>query len=153
VNISTEGSRAEMIIAVAISKPERISNISDVFGKSFFFLLHNAADKSEVILSNPFASELGGGGIQSAKLLIENCADVLIVKQIGRNPFRFLSSAKIKIYQSAETTASDAIRHFAEGKLNMIGETNKDNSFGRKRKRSGKKFIDKKYVNDKKGNI
>lgn len=127
-----------MIIAVAIPKPERNSTLSDVFGKSFFFLLHNLADKSEVILSNPFASELDGAGIQSAKLLIENGVDVLIVRQIGRNPLRFLSSAKLKVYQSEETTASDAIRHFAEGKLTMIEETSKDNSFGRKRKRSGK---------------
>lgn len=127
-----------MIIAVAISKPERNSNLSDVFGKSFFFLIHNSADKSDLILSNPFASELGGAGIQSAKLLIENGVDVLIVRQIGRNPFRFISSAKIKVFQSEETTASDAIRDFAEGKLNMIEETNKDNSIGRKRKRSGK---------------
>lgn len=127
-----------MIIAVAISKPERNSNLSDVFGKSFFFLIHNSADKSDLILSNPFASELGGAGIQSAKLLIENGVDVLIVRQIGRNPFRFISSAKIKVFQSEETTASDAIRDFAEGKLNMIEEANKDNSIGRKRKRSGK---------------
>jgi predicted Fe-Mo cluster-binding NifX family protein len=129
-----------MKIAVAIVKPEKTSSLSDVFGRSNFFFLFNNSDNSEMILPNPFAKELGGAGIQSARFLIENEVDVVIVKKIGMNPFRFLTSANIKVYQCKEATADEAIRFFSEGKLLQIENVMEDSSFSRKRNRCGKRF-------------
>lgn len=142
-----------MKIAVAIVIPERISPLSDVFGRSNYFLIYNTSDNSANILPNPFAKELGGAGIQSARFLIENEADVVIVKKIGINPFRFFKSANIKVYQCKEGNAIEAIRLFTDGKLLPIENITEDFSFGRKRNRYGKKSMGEKYNNKKKGNI
>lgn len=131
------GNNNRMKIAVAIAKPEKTSPLSEVFGQSNYFLLYNTSDSSEDILPNPFVKELGGAGIQSARFLIENDVEVVIVKKIGMNPFRFLTSAKIKVYQCKEETSFEAIRLFTEGKLLLIENINKDIAFGRKRKRYG----------------
>ena len=147
------GNNNRMKIAVAIVKPEKSSLLSDLFGRSNYFLIFNTFKNSEEILSNPFAKELGGAGIQSARFLIENDVDVVIVKKIGINPFRFLASANIKVYQCNEATASETIRFFTEGKLLPIENVTEAFSFGRKRNRFGNKSLRKKYNNNKKGNI
>lgn len=140
-----------MKVAVAITKPEKTSPLSDVFGRSNYFLIYNTSDNSEDVLTNPFAQELGGAGIHSARFLIENEVDVVIVKKIGINPFRFLASANIKVYQCNEATAVKAMQLFTEDKLILIENTNGDIAFGRKRKRYGGNFLGKKYINNKKG--
>jgi predicted Fe-Mo cluster-binding NifX family protein len=142
-----------MRIAVTIVKPEKTSLLSEIFGRSDFFLIYNTSDNWEEFLPNPFAKELGGAGIQSARFLIENKIDSVIVKQIGKSPFRFLASANTKVYQCKEGTAAEAIRLFNEGKLILIENINGDIAFGRKRKRYGRKFFGKKYINNKKGKI
>jgi len=142
-----------MRIAITIVKAEKTSPLADVFGRSNYFLINNTSDNSENILPNPFAKELGGAGIQSARFLIENKVDVVIVKKIGMNSFRFLTSANIKVYKCKEGTSVEAIQLFSEGKLISIENINKDIAFGRKRKRYGGNFLDKKYIKNIKGKI
>lgn len=138
--LSETKSRIAGKVAVAIAKPEKVSPLSEVFGRSNYFLLYDTSDNSEEILPNPFVKELGGAGIQSARFLIENRVDVVIVKKIGMNPFRFLASANIKVYQCKEATADEAIQFFSEGKLLQIENMMDDSSFSRKRNRCGKRF-------------
>ncbi len=130
-----------MKIAVAIEKPEKSSPISEIFGRSKYFLIHNTKDETEDIISNPFINELGGAGIQSVRFLIEKNVDVVIVNDIGINPFRFLASANIKVYHHENTNANDAIRLLKEEKLVQIDLLNENFAFGRQRKRQGKYFI------------
>jgi len=140
-------------IAVTIERGENSSPLSEVFGRSNFFLVYNTADNLEEILRNPFASELGGAGIQSVQIMIENNVDVVIVKQMGINSLRFLNSANIKVYRCNEGTAADAIRHFQSGELTLIESINEDFSFGGKRKRHRRNFKNNKNNDNRKGKI
>jgi len=127
-------------IAVTIEKPEKTSSISVVFGRCSYFLIYDREKNKEEILPNPFASELGRAGIQSARFLIEHDVDAVIIRQIGMNPFRFLTSANIKVYQCKVETATEAIRLFTEGKLISMKNIKEGLSFGKKRKRYGRKI-------------
>jgi predicted Fe-Mo cluster-binding NifX family protein len=135
----TQSSYSEKI-AVTIEKPEKTSPISLVFGRCSYFLIYDQEKNEEEILPNPFASELGGAGIQSARFLIEHNVDVVIIKQIGVNPFRFLTSANIKVYKCKVESATEAIKLFTEGKLILLKNIKEDFTFGRKRKRYGRKI-------------
>lgn len=139
---------SKMKIAVSIEKPEDSSELSEVFGRSKYFLIYDSVNNAEEILYNPFASELGGSGIQSARLLIEKNVEIVITKKIGLNPLRFLNSANIKVYQCTKGTASEAIQLFKEEKLSAIEIGNKNIHTGRKRKRCGRRFSDKKFPNN-----
>ncbi len=129
-----------MIIAVSINKQDLLAELSDTFDRSKYFVIHSLTDNASEILLNPYSTELGGSGIQSAHFLIEHNVDVLITKLIGINPFRFLTSANVKVYQCNESTASEAIEHFNQGKLFEMENLIDNSFFGRKRKRIGKKF-------------
>ena len=113
-----------MNIAVAIQKPEIHSAVSDSFGKSEYFLFFDTQSNRERIIRNPFLETLGGAGIQTAQLLIENNADAIIVNQIGWNAFSVLSSAGVKVFHFTGRTAEDAIKNFMEGKLLRIEAPN-----------------------------
>ena len=136
-----------MNIAVAIQKPEIHSAVSDSFGKSEYFLFFDTQSNRERIIRNPFLETLGGAGIQTAQLLIENNADAIIVNQIGWNAFSVLSSAGIKIFHFTGRTANEAIKYFTEGKLLSIEAPNNSVKPGqnKKRKRSGRKNQQRKF--------
>jgi predicted Fe-Mo cluster-binding NifX family protein len=127
-------------IAITIEEPVKTSPISLVFGRCRYFLIYDQEKSEEEILPNPFASELGRAGIQSARFLIEHDVDAVIIKQIGMNPFRFLASANIKVFQCNIGTASEAIRLFTEGKLILLNNMKEGICFGRKRKRYDRNF-------------
>lgn len=130
-------------IAVTIERPERDSSISEVFGRSFYFLIYDQEKELEEILRNPFATELGGAGIQSARFLIEQGVDIVIVNKIGTNPFRFLTSANIKIYECREGNGVEALQLFREERLNQLESSEVNFSIVRKRKRLGRNYLDK----------
>jgi predicted Fe-Mo cluster-binding NifX family protein len=130
-----------MKIAISISKVDDTSFPAEVFGRcSNFFVFDTVSDKGEVI-SNPYFIELGGAGIQAAYFLIAYGIDVLITKKIGKNPKRFLQSAKVDVYQCNDCNVFEAIKLFKEGKLSEIENTDDKYLMGKNRfyKRNTKK--------------
>lgn len=109
-----------MKIALSISIHLDSILLLELFGRSSHYLIYDTEKKSEKILSNPYYIELGGAGLQSARFLIDQNIDVLITKKIGINPLRFLTSARIKVYQSKVTRLKGIIKLFNEGKLNEM---------------------------------
>ena len=128
-------------IAVAIEIPENSSPISEIFGRCNKFLFYNQQTNTQEFITNPFKSELGGAGIQSAKFLIENEVDLVIVKQIGINPLRFLKSANIKVFECKDGNATEALNKLKEGKLSQIENDPGDFTLGRKKNKYGNKYL------------
>lgn len=118
-------------IAISVEKPDEFSPLSEVFGRSPFFLVYNFINDYMEIIRNPFAIELGSAGIKSAKLIIENSIDIVIVKQIEANYFRFLTSSNISVYKCDVGSAYEAFMNFNEGKLDVLCSNNKEFYFGR----------------------
>lgn len=122
-----------MKIAISISKTDDTSYPVEVFGRcSNFFVFDTLSDKVEVV-TNPYSIELGGAGIQSAYFLIDYGIDVLITKKIGKNPKRFLQSAKVDVYQCNDCNAIEAIKLFKEGNLYKIENLDDKDLMGRNR--------------------
>ncbi|MBU1299460.1 MAG: hypothetical protein KKF20_07230 [Bacteroidetes bacterium] len=111
-------------------------------------MIYDQEKSAEEILSNPFASELGGAGIKSARLLIENNVEIVITKQIRMNPLRFLNTANIKIYQCTKGAVAEAIQLFKENILSAIEISNGNMPSGRKIKRCSRIFSGKKFPNN-----
>jgi hypothetical protein len=49
-----------MLIAVPVNKPDLLAELSDTFGRSKYFVVHNSTDNASEFLLNPFSTELGG---------------------------------------------------------------------------------------------
>lgn len=130
-----------MLIAISIKKPDQSSELSDAFGRSEYFLIYDSIKDTSEFTVNPFSSELGGAGIQSARFLIEKNIEAIITTYIGLNTLRFFKSLQIKVYQGTDHNADEAIKLFAENKLEEITTDEIDSYPQRKRKRFGRRFI------------
>lgn len=109
-----------MLIAISVNKPELLAELSDMFGRSKYFVLHNSTNNESEFLLNPFSSELGDAGIQSAQFLIERKIDALITKDIGSNSLRLFKSANIKVYNSQKLTSVEALSYLIKDKLMLF---------------------------------
>jgi predicted Fe-Mo cluster-binding NifX family protein len=126
-----------MRIAVCLKEPDPMSEVSEVFGRSGYFLIYDSENDKTEILLNSFASELGGAGILSASLLIGRGVDSIIARNIGRNPLRLFSSANIRVYQCNSGSANDIIGQYLNNELNVI-EVDHRNTFPGRRNRYGR---------------
>jgi predicted Fe-Mo cluster-binding NifX family protein len=137
-----------MLIAVSVKKPELSAELSDAFGRSEYFLLFDSEMNASEFLQNPYSSELGGAGIQSARLLIERNVETLITTFIGFNTLRFFNSLKVKVYLCENCYAEESLRLFSEGSLKEIQENMVNNYPQRWRRRLGRKFFNNTSLNN-----
>ena len=125
-----------MLIAVSINKPDLVAELSETFGGSKYFVIYNLTDNVLDFLPNPYSTELGGSGIQSARFLFEKNIEALITTNIGLHPLSFLNSLNIKVYRCVKGSAEEVIKLFKEKKLEEI-ETSENELFT---KRNRKRF-------------
>jgi len=130
-----------MLIAVSTKNPDLSSELSEAFGRSEYFLLFNSQKNASEFVQNPYSSELGGAGIQSARFLIEKNVETVITTFIGLNTLRFFKSFNIKIYSCEDCTAEESIKLFSKGNLVEINENLVEKYPQRRRKRFGRKFF------------
>lgn len=124
-----------MLIAVPINKPDLLAELSDTFSRSKYFVIYNTTENSSEILLNPYSTELGGAGIQSARFLFEKNIDALITTNIDFNLLRFLYTLNIKVYSCLNDSAEEAIKLFSEKKLKEIEISENELYIKRNRKR------------------
>ena len=124
-----------MLIAVPVNKPDLLAELSDTFGRSKYFVVHNSTDNASEFLLNPFSTELGGSGIQSARFLFEKNIEALITENIGLHPLSFFNSLNIKVYRCLKGSAEEAIKLFKAKKLEEIETSENEVSTKRNRKR------------------
>ena len=125
-----------MLVAISIEKPELLSEISNGFGISKYFLIYDSEMNTSDFFPNPYSTELGCAGIQSARFLFEKNIEALITANIGLHPLSFLNSLNIKVYRCIKESAEEAIKLFKEKKLEEI-ETSENELFT---KRNRKRF-------------
>jgi predicted Fe-Mo cluster-binding NifX family protein len=109
-----------MLIAVSVNKPELSAELSDMFGRSKYFVIHDSTDNESEFLLNPYSTELGGAGIQSARFLFEKNIEAVITTNIGIHPLNFFNSLNIKVYFYSNGSSEEALKLFKEKKLKEI---------------------------------
>lgn len=129
-----------MLIAVSTKKPELYSELSDAFGRSRYFMIYDSIKNTSEFIVNPFSSELGGAGIQSARFLIEKNIEAIITTFIGLNTLRFINTLNIKVYNGSNLKTYEAIQWFTDNKLAEIICIEAELYPDRKRKRYGNRF-------------
>lgn len=87
------------------------------FGRSPYFLIMDIDTLDFEAVTNPNVNVVGGAGIQSARLIIEQGVDLVITENCGPNAFRVLEAAGIKIFEGANGSVKEAIQAYKNGKL------------------------------------
>jgi len=111
--------KKELPMKIALSTVEgRLEAEMDPrFGRAAYFLIVDPENLQFEAIPNPNVNARGGAGIQSAQLVLEKGAEVVITGSCGPNAFRVLQAAGISIYEGGHGTAKQMIQNWKDNKL------------------------------------
>ena len=116
-----------MKIAVSSSGKALDASLDPRFGRSAYFLAVDPASMAFEVVENRQNLNLPqGAGIQAAKTIVDNKAEVLITGHCGPKAFKVLRSAGIIIAIGAIGSVADAIQQYANGELEIAQEADVD---------------------------
>lgn len=78
-----------MLIAVPVNKPDLLAELSDTFGRSKYFVVHNSTDNASEFLLNPFQLSWAVPEFNPPDFFSKNI-EALITENIGLHPLSFL---------------------------------------------------------------
>ncbi len=97
------------------------SPVEERFGRAPVFIFFETESEEAIAVPNEFAQAAGGVGPQSAQVLVNNNATILITGQIGGNARRALEGAGIAVYQYGEGgSVRDALVRFKDDALQRL---------------------------------
>lgn len=112
-----------MKIAVTSKGKDLESEVDPRFGRAAYILLVDTFSLSvDVIDNTENADALKGAGIQTATLVSDTDARVLLTGFCGPNAFRALTAAGIKVANDISGTVKGAVAAFNEGRV-MFSDT------------------------------
>lgn len=121
-----------MKIAVT-SKGKTLDNQVDPrFGRCPYFVIVETEDMTIQPLENQNSTAGGGAGIQSAQLIAEEDAKVVLTGNCGPNAYRTLEAADIEVVVGANGTVREAVEQYKAGELTSSGGPNVASHFGTK---------------------
>ena len=119
-----------MKVAVTAEGSELDSRVDPRFGRCACFLFVELDDLSFEAMENPSVSLGGGAGIQSAQIVSEKGAEVVITGNVGPNAYRTLEAAGLQVVTGASGTVRQAVEAFKSGALAAAGGANVESHFG-----------------------
>jgi predicted Fe-Mo cluster-binding NifX family protein len=106
-----------MKIAVSSTGQALESAIDPRFGRCSYFLIVNPATLEYDAIANSNADLGGGAGIQSAQLIAEKGASVVLTGSCGPNALQVFEKAGIQVVTGVAGSVSQAVQQFTAGSL------------------------------------
>ncbi|MBS4534157.1 NifB/NifX family molybdenum-iron cluster-binding protein [Clostridium sp. D2Q-14] len=106
-----------MRIVIPVEEKSMGSNVSEIFGRTPYFLIYDKENKKEEFIENTASNSRGGAGIKAAQIVVDNKGDVLLTPQCGRNATDVIKGAEIKIYKTESRSVKENIEKFNTGTL------------------------------------
>ena len=106
-----------MKIAVSSTGPTLQDNVDPRFGRCPYFLIVNPASMEFEALPNTNADLGGGAGIQSATLVMEKGATVLLTGSCGPNAVQVFEQGNVHIVTGVSGMVTQVVQQFAAGSL------------------------------------
>ena len=106
-----------MKIAVSSKGPTLEDQVDPRFGRCPYFLIVNPVSLEFEALPNTSAELGGGAGIQSAQLVIEQGASVILTGSCGPNAVKVLEQGNVHIVTGVSGMVTQAVQQFAAGSL------------------------------------
>ncbi|RLC06357.1 MAG: dinitrogenase iron-molybdenum cofactor biosynthesis protein [Deltaproteobacteria bacterium] len=114
-----------MKIALTSVGKDLSSDLDPRFGRAAYFIIADADTMAFEIVENVQNLNLPqGAGIQAAKTIVENKADVLITGNCGPKAFKVLKKGGVSIMIGAKGQVKDAISQYQNGELKAAEEAN-----------------------------
>lgn len=108
-----------MKIAVSSTGQTLDSSVEPRFGRCPYFLIVNPATMEFDAITNANAELGGGAGIQSAQLIAEKGASVVLTGSCGPNAVQVLEKAGIRVVTGVSGSVSQVVQEFAAGSIKL----------------------------------
>jgi len=116
-----------MKIAITSAGNDLTAEIDPRFGRAENFIIINPETMEYNVVENTQNLNLPqGAGIQAAKTIVDNNAEVLITGNCGPKAFKILDKAGIKIIIGATGRIVDAVQQFKNDELKTTDSANVD---------------------------
>lgn len=119
-----------MKVGVSSTGPSLDSQVDPRFGRCDYFILVETETMDFEAVENPSVMAMGGAGIQSAQLLANKGAEVILTGNCGPNAFQTFSAAGVKIIVGVVGTVKDAVERLKRGELQPTAQPNVASHFG-----------------------
>jgi predicted Fe-Mo cluster-binding NifX family protein len=121
---------AEVKVAISSTGPSLDSQVDPRFGRCPYFIIVEADTMDFEAVENPNVMAMGGAGIQSAQLVANKGAEVVLTGNCGPNAFQTFSAAGVKIVVGVVGTVKDAVERFKRGELQTTTQPSVASHFG-----------------------
>ncbi|MFP4473217.1 MAG: NifB/NifX family molybdenum-iron cluster-binding protein [Candidatus Omnitrophota bacterium] len=108
-----------MKICITAQGAQLEAGIDPRFGRSQYFIFVDPDTMAWEAVANENASGMGGVGIQSAQLIAEKGAKVVLTGKVGPNASQTLNAAGIQVVLDVNGTVDDAVQSFKNGELRI----------------------------------
>lgn len=119
-----------MKVAVTSRGTTLDDSVDPRFGRCAHFVIVETDDMSFETAANSNATAGGGAGIQSAQLVSEKDAKVVLTGNCGPNAFRTLEAAGIQVVIGIGGTVREAVEEYKAGGLKATGGPNVESHAG-----------------------
>jgi predicted Fe-Mo cluster-binding NifX family protein len=114
-----------MKIAITSQGTHLDSQVDPRFGRAAYILIVDTDTlEFEVMDNKENVNAFKGAGIQTASMVNDKGAKVLLTGYCGPKAFQVLNAAKINVADNVEGTVRDAVKTFIEGKLSFADKAN-----------------------------
>jgi predicted Fe-Mo cluster-binding NifX family protein len=117
-------------VAVSSSGATIDSEVDPRFGRCQYFIIVNTETMDFEAIDNPNIMAMGGAGIQSAQLVANKGAEVVLTGNCGPNAFQTFAAAGVKVIVGVVGTVRDAVERFKRGELQSTGQPSVASHFG-----------------------
>lgn len=118
-----------VIVAIASTGRDISSPVSYLFGRAPFFIICDRAKKTYKAVPNKYMDSQHAAGLRAARMLVKMKVDAVLGNNIGFEPFRVFSQARVEAYTDIRGTAWDAMQAFPDG-LTKLSAENVPSHFG-----------------------
>lgn len=106
-----------MKVAVSSTGPDIESQVDPRFGRCQYFVMVDSDTMAPEAFENPNISASGGAGIQSAQLVAEHGAQVVLTGNCGPNAYQTLQAADIAVVVGVSGTVREAVERYKSGEF------------------------------------
>jgi len=119
-----------MKIAVSSVGPDLNALVDARFGRCQYFIIVDPETMEFEAIPNPSITAMHGAGIQTAQIITNKGATVVLTGNCGPNAFQTLSAAGIQVIVGVSGTVKDAIEKYKKGELQPSSQASVPPHFG-----------------------
>lgn len=119
-----------MKIAVSSVGPDLNASVDARLGRCQYFIIVDPETMEFEALPNPSLAAMHGAGIQTAQIITNKGATVVLTGNCGPNAFQTLSAAGIQVIVGVSGTVKDAIEKYKKGELQPSSQASVPSHFG-----------------------